>query len=126
MKSLYRRYRPVRLDDVVGQDQVVKPLVGALKAGKISHAYLFIGPRGCGKTSVARILAHEVNGFKYEIEDDYVDIIEIDGRSMQMSSTTLSRTWNFLSKVSATSSGAKTSTATTTVPNAPILTVCWP
>ena len=81
MKSLYRRYRPVRLDDVVGQDQVVKPLVGALKAGKISHAYLFIGPRGCGKTSVARILAHEVNGFKYEIEDDYVDIIEIDGAS---------------------------------------------
>ncbi len=81
MKSLYRRYRPVRLDDVVGQDQVVKPLVGALKAGKVSHAYLFIGPRGCGKTSVARILAHEVNGFKYEIEDDYVDIIEIDGAS---------------------------------------------
>ena len=81
MKSLYRRYRPVRLDDVVGQDQVVKPLVGALKSGKVSHAYLFIGPRGCGKTSVARILAHEVNGFKYEIEDDYVDIIEIDGAS---------------------------------------------
>ncbi len=53
----------------------------SLKAGKISHAYLFVGPRGCGKTSVARILAHEVNGFKYEIEDDYVDIIEIDGAS---------------------------------------------
>ncbi len=81
MKSLYRRYRPVRLDDVVGQDQVVKPLLAATKSGKISHAYLFIGPRGCGKTSVARILAHEVNGFKYEIEDDYVDIIEIDGAS---------------------------------------------
>jgi len=53
----------------------------SLKAGKISHAYLFVGPRGCGKTSVARILAHEVNGFKYEIEDDYVDIIEIDAAS---------------------------------------------
>ena len=81
MKSLYRRYRPINLDDVVGQDQVTKPLISSIKAGKISHAYLFIGPRGCGKTSVARILAHEVNGFKYEIEDDYVDIIEIDGAS---------------------------------------------
>ncbi len=81
MKSLYRRYRPISLDEVVGQDQVIKPLTSSLKAGKISHAYLFIGPRGCGKTSVARILSHEVNGFKYEIEDDYVDIIEIDGAS---------------------------------------------
>ncbi|MBQ6414436.1 DNA polymerase III subunit gamma/tau [Candidatus Saccharibacteria bacterium] len=81
MKSLYRRYRPVRLADVVGQPQVTEPLMKSLEQGKISHAYLFIGPRGCGKTSVARILAHEVNGFKYEIEDDYVDIIEIDGAS---------------------------------------------
>ncbi len=78
---MYRRYRPVKLEEVVGQDQVTKPLISSLKQGKISHAYLFIGPRGCGKTSVARILAHEVNGFKYEIEDDYVDIIEIDGAS---------------------------------------------
>ena len=81
MKSLYRRYRPLDLESVVGQEQVVKPLLSSLKQGKISHAYLFVGPRGCGKTSVARILAHEVNGFKYEIEDDYVDIIEIDGAS---------------------------------------------
>ena len=81
MKSLYRRYRPLCLDDVVGQESVTKPLIASLKQGKIGHAYLFIGPRGCGKTSVARILAHEVNGFKYELEDDYVDIIEIDGAS---------------------------------------------
>lgn len=81
MKALYRRYRPMKLDEVVGQPQVIEPLLGALKAGKISHAYLFVGPRGCGKTSVARILAHEINGFKYEAEDDYVDIIEIDGAS---------------------------------------------
>lgn len=81
MKSLYRRYRPTKLTEVVGQPQVTEPLIKALKQGKISHAYLFIGPRGCGKTSVARILAHEVNAFKYEIEDDYVDIIEIDGAS---------------------------------------------
>ena len=81
MKSLYRRYRPTKLTEVIGQEQVTKPLSNSLKNGKISHAYLFVGPRGCGKTSVARILAHEVNGFKYEIEDDYVDIIEIDGAS---------------------------------------------
>ena len=71
----------MKLDEVVGQEQVTAPLISSLKAGKISHAYLFVGPRGCGKTSVARILAHEVNGFKYEVEDDYVDIIEIDGAS---------------------------------------------
>ena len=81
MKNLYRRYRPIKLEDVVGQEQVTTPLAASLKQKKINHAYLFIGPRGCGKTSVARILAHEVNGFKYELEDDYVDIIEIDGAS---------------------------------------------
>ncbi len=69
------------LAEVVGQEQVTKVLENSLKQGKISHAYLFIGPRGTGKTSVARIFAHEVNGFSYEIEDDYVDIIEIDGAS---------------------------------------------
>lgn len=81
MKSLYRKYRPLKLEDVVGQNQVTDVLMSSLKQGKISHAYLFIGPRGTGKTSVARIFAHEVNGFKYELEDDYVDIIEIDGAS---------------------------------------------
>ena len=81
MKNLYRRYRPLKLGEVVGQPQVTEPLAAALKAGKISHAYLFVGPRGCGKTSVARILAHEVNGFSYKVEDDYIDIIEIDGAS---------------------------------------------
>lgn len=81
MKTLYRKYRPLRLEDVVGQPQVMEPLMSALKAKKISHAYLFVGPRGCGKTSVARILAHAVNDFDYELEDDYVDIIEIDGAS---------------------------------------------
>ncbi|MBQ3348317.1 DNA polymerase III subunit gamma/tau [Candidatus Saccharibacteria bacterium] len=81
MKSLYRKYRPKNLTEVIGQPQVTEVLENAIKTGKVSHAYLFVGPRGCGKTSVARILAHEVNGFKYEIEDDYVDIIEIDGAS---------------------------------------------
>ena len=80
-KALYRKYRPRKLDEVVGQSQVTDILASSLKQGKISHAYLFIGPRGTGKTSVARIFAHEINGFSYEIEDDYVDIIEIDGAS---------------------------------------------
>ena len=81
MKALYRKYRPCKLSEVVGQEQVTKVLDNSLKQGKVSHAYLFIGPRGTGKTSVARIFAHEVNGFKYELEDDYVDIVEIDGAS---------------------------------------------
>lgn len=81
MLNLYRRYRPLKLEEVVGQEQVTTALSAALKQNKISHAYLFIGPRGCGKTSVARILAHAVNGFDYKLEDDYVDIIEIDGAS---------------------------------------------
>jgi len=81
MKALYRKYRPTKLSDVLGQDQVKKPLEEAIKTGKISHAYLFTGPRGCGKTSVARIFAHEINQFAYEIEDSYVDIIEIDAAS---------------------------------------------
>ena len=78
---LAMRMRPKALDEVVGQPQVTEPLVKALEADKVSHAYLLVGPRGCGKTSVARILAHAVNGFLYNIEDDYVDIIEIDGAS---------------------------------------------
>jgi len=80
-KALYRKYRPVSLSDVVGQDAVIKPLTLAIKSGNFSHAYIFTGPRGCGKTSVARIFAHEINGFPYELEDSYVDIIEIDGAS---------------------------------------------
>ena len=81
MKTLYRKYRPLSLAEVIGQEQVTQPLSNALKEGKVGHAYLFTGPRGTGKTSVARIFAHEINGFSYELEDDYVDIIEIDGAS---------------------------------------------
>ena len=81
MKALYRRYRPKTLSEVVGQEQITDILQNSLKNGKLAHAYLFVGPRGTGKTSVARILAHEINGFKYELEDDYLDIIEIDAAS---------------------------------------------
>ncbi len=81
MKALYRKYRPTKISDVIGEEQVTKPLSAALKSGNFSHSYLFTGPRGCGKTSVARIFAHEVNHFPYEIEDSYTDIIEIDAAS---------------------------------------------
>ena len=81
MKALYRKYRPTKITDVIGQEQVTKPLGSALKSGNFSHSYLFTGPRGCGKTSVARIFAHEVNQFPYTIEDSYTDIIEIDAAS---------------------------------------------
>ncbi|MBQ6395963.1 DNA polymerase III subunit gamma/tau [Candidatus Saccharibacteria bacterium] len=81
MLALYRKYRPRTLSEVVGQPQVTTPLSAALKSKKFSHSYLFTGPRGCGKTSVARILAHELNNFPYELEDSYLDIIEIDAAS---------------------------------------------
>ncbi len=80
-KALYRKYRPTKLADVVGQESVTRSLQNALDSHKISHAYLFTGPRGTGKTSIARIFAHAVNNFDYQLEDDYVDIIEIDAAS---------------------------------------------
>jgi len=78
---LYRKYRSRSFAEVIGQDHVTKTLQNAIKAGKISHAYLFTGPRGVGKTSVARILAHEVNGLPYNDESVHLDIIEIDAAS---------------------------------------------
>lgn len=80
-QALYRNYRPRTLNEVLGQDHVTKTLQRALKSGRISHAYLFTGPRGVGKTSTARILAHEVNGLTYKDEDIHLDIIEIDAAS---------------------------------------------
>ncbi len=59
--ALYRKYRPATFADVVGQEHVTEPLSIALDAGRINHAYLFSGPRGCGKTSSARILARSLN-----------------------------------------------------------------
>jgi DNA polymerase-3 subunit gamma/tau len=59
--ALYRKYRPATFADVVGQEHVTEPLSTALAAGRINHAYLFSGPRGCGKTSSARILARSLN-----------------------------------------------------------------
>ncbi|MEI7522379.1 MAG: DNA polymerase III subunit gamma/tau [Candidatus Saccharibacteria bacterium] len=80
-QALYRKYRPKKLSDVVGQEHITSTLDNALKSGKLSHAYLFTGPHGVGKTSIARILAHEVNGLKYDDESSHLDIIEIDAAS---------------------------------------------
>lgn len=60
-QALYRRFRPQRFSDVVGQDHVTRPLKAAVRDGKVAHAYLFSGPRGTGKTSTARILAMALN-----------------------------------------------------------------
>lgn len=59
--ALYRKYRPANFAEVVGQEHVTEPLSTALNSGRINHAYLFSGPRGCGKTSSARILARSLN-----------------------------------------------------------------
>lgn len=59
--ALYRKYRPATFGEVIGQEQVTRPLSTALDNGRIAHAYLFSGPRGCGKTSSARILARSLN-----------------------------------------------------------------
>ena len=83
-KALYRKYRPLKLADVVGQNDTIRQLRTQLTNQKISHGYLFVGARGCGKTSVARIFAHEINHFDYQLEDNYVDIIEIDAAVFTM------------------------------------------
>ncbi len=59
--ALYRKYRPSAFSEVIGQEHVTEPLSNALESGKIHHAYLFSGPRGCGKTSSARIMARSLN-----------------------------------------------------------------
>ena len=61
MLALYRKYRPSRFADVIGQEHVTVPLSNALSSGRTHHAYLFSGPRGCGKTSSARIMARSLN-----------------------------------------------------------------
>ena len=80
-QAFYRKYRSKELGEIVGQDHITSVLTAALKKGKIAHAYLFTGPRGVGKTSVARILAHEINKIPYTDESYHPDIIEIDAAS---------------------------------------------
>ena len=91
---LYRTYRPARFSEVVGQDYIVQTLVNAIKNDRIAHAYLFAGPRGTGKTSVAKLFAKAINCpyFKEEacnscpncrayVEGNHPDIIELDAAS---------------------------------------------
>ncbi|MFZ8227258.1 DNA polymerase III subunit gamma/tau [Mycoplasmopsis bovis] len=92
-KALYRKYRPKCFDDVKGQDYIIQTLKNIIRNRKVSHAYLFCGPRGVGKTSVARIFANLINC--YHNNDDYtklcplcaenenktIDIIEMDAAS---------------------------------------------
>src|SRR3990167_544034 len=80
-QALYRKNRPKSFAEVIGQEQITETLEKAIKDGRISHAYLLAGPRGVGKTSVARILAHEVNKLTYKDESIHLDIIEIDAAS---------------------------------------------
>lgn len=92
--ALYRKYRPKKFDDVIGQKVTVEILKNSIINNKISHAYLFNGPRGTGKTSVAKIFARSVNCFNNKngnacgtcelckkIQENDVDIIEIDAAS---------------------------------------------
>ncbi len=87
---LYRKYRSKGFDDVVGQDAIIRSLTGALRSGRISHAYLFTGPRGVGKTSVARLLARAISCEGEALlcgtcgrctDKSPIDIIEIDAAS---------------------------------------------
>ncbi len=92
--ALYRKYRPSKFCEVVGQEPIINILKNSIKTGNISHAYLFSGPRGTGKTSVAKIFAKAVNCESpkdgeicgkcktcKEIEENDIDIIEIDAAS---------------------------------------------
>ena len=95
--ALYRKYRPRTFGEVIGQEHVTEPLIQALRTGRVNHAYLFSGPRGCGKTSSARILARSLNCAKGPTPEPCgecescvalapdgpgsVDVIEIDAAS---------------------------------------------
>ena len=72
--ALYRKYRPENFDEVIGQDHIVKAISGSLEAGKVAHAYLLCGPRGTGKTTIARIIARELG-------TSVNDIYELDAAS---------------------------------------------
>lgn len=94
-KALYRKYRPIEFDDVVGQDPIIKTLINSIKENKVGHAYLFTGTRGTGKTTVAKIFAKTINCedlkdgnpckkckiCEMKTTDENPDIIEIDAAS---------------------------------------------
>src|SRR5690625_3564530 len=93
--SLYRKWRPQVFADVVGQEHVVRTLTNALDQKRVGHAYLFAGPRGTGKTTIARLLAKGLNcqsgptgspcgecdACRRIAEGHFVDVLEVDGAS---------------------------------------------
>lgn len=79
--ALYRKYRSLSLDDVFGQDHITSVLSRMLAKERVHHAFLLTGPRGVGKTSVARIMAHTINKLSYDGASNHIDIIEIDAAS---------------------------------------------
>ncbi|MBI2327872.1 DNA polymerase III subunit gamma/tau [Candidatus Curtissbacteria bacterium] len=81
MTVFYRKYRPQKLSEIVGQDHITKVLLGQLESGKISHGYLFAGPRGTGKTSTARILAKAVNCQNKQLTIDKKQLTKASQRS---------------------------------------------
>ncbi|MFH1651595.1 MAG: DNA polymerase III subunit gamma/tau, partial [Chloroflexota bacterium] len=88
-QAFYRKWRPQTLGQVVGQEQVTRTLLNALKGGRVAHAYLFCGPRGTGKTSTGRILAKAVNCFTTSGKDEPCNTCEMcraitEGRSMDV------------------------------------------
>ena len=92
-QALYRKYRPASFDEVVGQKHIVKTLQNAVEKNRIAHAYLFCGPRGTGKTSIAKIFARTLNctgekkpcmeceNCRLSLAGTHPDIIEIDAAS---------------------------------------------
>lgn len=79
--ALYRKYRSSKLEDIIGQDHITTTVKNMVDSGNIPHAFLLTGPRGVGKTSVARLIACMVNKVDYKDLDSQVDIIEIDAAS---------------------------------------------
>ncbi len=90
-KVLYRKYRPSNFDNLKGQDNIVKIIKNSLKYNRVGHAYIFAGPKGVGKTSLARILAYTLNCVDNNdvscgtctscTQENHPDIIEIDAAS---------------------------------------------